>query len=298
VKSVFVTGADGEVGKRLVARLVKDGLTVTAFVRSDKEKSFFNSIQVKTVVGETQNSKLVEEALTGQDAVIHLIGTFQSENETSLDTVNNLSTYDIHTAAQEKGIQKFIFLSAYGASLGVKNLFLVSKGNAEVDIMQGEIPYVILRCTPIYSESNVLGLLLKQLIQQKKVPLIGSGQQKLQPIYIDDVVEYLVQALIDPKARQQVLEIGGPDQVTYEDLMKTAGEVVGKVVQFSHTPSFLKSILSPVKLNGNSLPPELLDFFSRDSFVSKERTDSVLPISLTPLREGLKNLFDFKENSN
>lgn len=296
MKSVLVTGADGLVGKRLIAKLVKEGISVSAFVRTDREKSNFESQNVKCFIGKSQDSNLVEEAVKGQEALIHLIGTFDPENGSSLDQVNNLSTYNFHTAASENNVKKFIFLSTHGASLGVQNAFLVSKGNAEVDIMQGEVPYVILRSAPIYGPESVFTTLINQLIDKKKVPLIGSGQQKFQPIYVDDVVEYLYQALIDPKARQQVLEIGGPDKISYEDLIQCASQIKGKEIQFAKVPSFLRSFMSPITLNGSELSKERLDFYSRDSFVNMERAQSIIPIQLTPLQEGLKkslkNLID------
>lgn len=291
MKSVLITGADGLVGKRLVERLVKEGITPDVLVRTEKEKPFFDAQNVKMFVGSAKDSNLVEEAVKGKETVIHLIGTFEPQNGDSLDDVNNTLSYNVHNAAHENKVDKFIFLSAYGASVAVHNPYLVSKGNAEIDIMQGEVPYFVIRSAPIYSKENGLGLLLKEFVENKKAPLIGTGKQKIQPIYIDDVVEYIYKALSDPKARQQVLEIGGPDKVSYDELIQLVGEAGGRQIAIKKVPSFLKFLATPVTLKGKKLPEELVDFYSRETFVSKERADAVLPVQLTSLREGLKKIF-------
>lgn len=290
MKSVLVTGADGSVGKRLIQKLVQEGITPSVLVRTEKEKSFFDAHRVPMFVGSAKEAKLVAASVQGKEAVIHLIGTFQPQNGDTLDGVNNALSYKLHEAAHENRVQKFIFLSAYGASVAVHNPFLVSKGNAEIDIMQGEVPYVILRSAPIYAQDNALGALLREAVRNKKAPLIGTGQQKLQPIYVDDVVAYLYQALIDPKARQQVLEIGGPDKVSYEELIARVSEVSGQPIALKKIPSFLKSFFPPIKVNGELLSQELLDFYSRENFVSNERANSVIPVPLTSLCEGLKKI--------
>lgn len=289
LKSVLITGADGLVGKRLVERLAGSGIKVSVFVRALKDTPVFDKTKIQVFLGNLKDKATIEQAVKGQDAVIHLIGTFQPKEGETLDDVNYMGAYNFHSIAQENKVQKFIFLSAYGASLGVKNAFLVSKGQAEVDIMQGEVPYVILRSTPIYGEGSLLSNLLKNFAAQGKAPMIGSGKQKLQPIYVGDVVEYIYQALVGPAATQRVLEIGGPDKVTYEELIKLVGDVAGKPVQLKKVPPFLKFLQPPVKLNGGApLGKELLDFYSRDSFVSIDRAQSVIPVDLTPLRPGLQ----------
>ncbi len=290
MKSVLVTGADGIVGKRLIEKLVKEGIVPEVFVRTDREKAFFDSHKVEMIVGSAKDSSLLESLVKGKEAVIHLIGSFAPENGDSLDDVNNMISYNLLNAAQDNGVQKFIYLSAYGASVAVRNPFLVSKGNAEVDIMQGEVPYFILKAAPIYSKETCLGELLQEFVQTKKAQLIGTGKQQIQPIFLDDVIEYLYQALVDPNARQQVLEIGGPDKVSYEELVQLASEVSGQAIQIKKVPSFLKSLLAPVKLKGKLLPEDVVDFYSRDTFISKERADKVIPLTLVSLRDGLKKI--------
>lgn len=290
IKKVLVTGATGLVGKRLVGKLAKEGFELSVFVRATKDNAFFEENKARIFLGSVKDKGSIEQAVAGQDAVIHLIGTFQPEPGLTLDDVNAAATYNFHSAAHENKIQKFIFLSAYGASIGVKNAFLVSKGRAEVDIMQGEVPYVILRSTPIYGEGSFFSALMKALTEKGKVPLIGTGKQQLQPIYVGDVVEYLHQALVGPAATQRVLEIGGPDKVSYEELIRTVGELTGKKVTIARVPGFLRPFLTPIKINGGGVAPakEILDFYSRDSFVSIERAKSVIPLELTPLRPGLQ----------
>ena len=289
IKSVLITGADGLVGKRLVKRLADAGFRVSVFVRAVKDTPLFEQHKIQVFLGNLKDKAAIAQAVQGQDAIVHLIGTFQPKEGESLDDVNYLGAYHFHSIAQENKVQKFIFLSAYGASLGVKNTFLVSKGQAEVDIMQGEVPYVILRSTPIYGEGSFFTALLHRFVDKGSAPLIGSGKQTLQPIYVGDVVEYIYQALVGPAATQRVLEIGGPDKVTYEELIQLVGDVAGKPIRLNKVPPFLRFLQPPIKLNGGAAAAkELLDFYSRDSFVSVDRAQGVIPVSLTPLRLGLQ----------
>lgn len=288
LKSVLITGATGLVGRRLVERLSKVGFRLSIFVRALHDQPFFDQHKVQVFLGNVKDRASIEQAVKGQDALIHLLGAFSPQDSQSLDDINAAGTYQVHSLAQENKVGKFIFLSAYGASLGVHNPFLVSKGQAEVDIMQGEIPYVILRSTPIYGEGSLLTTLLKGLVEKGKVPLIGTGKQQLQPIYVGDVVEYLHKALVGPAATQRVLEIGGPDKVSYEELVQLAAEILGRKITLNRLPGFLRPILSPIKIDSRPAPKELLDFYSRDSFVSVDRAQSLIPVALTPLRAGLQ----------
>jgi NADH dehydrogenase len=86
---------------------------------------------------------------------------------------------------------------------------------------------------------GVLPTFVKQVRYSPLVTVIGSGQQRIQPIWVDDVAEYFARAVDAPEAANRTFELGGPDVVTWDGLYKTIAKVLGKRRRLVHVPTAL-----------------------------------------------------------
>jgi NADH dehydrogenase len=121
------------------------------------------------------------------------------------------------------------------------------------------------------------------------VPMFGSGEQEIQPVFIDDVGRVLADAAQKPEAANQLFELGGPEVMSMNDVVKTALEVQGKKRMLLHQPALVgKSIgrLASV-LPSPPLSADAIDFITEPAVADTSTLEAVLSPRLTPLREGL-----------
>jgi len=101
------------------------------------------------------------------------------------------------------------------------------------------LEYVVFRPSFVFGRGGALPTFMKQVRYSPVVTVIGSGKQRIQPIWVDDVGEYFAHAVDAPAAANRVFEIGGPDVVTWDELYRTIAKVLGKRRRLAHIPSSL-----------------------------------------------------------
>jgi NADH dehydrogenase len=111
----------------------------------------------------------------------------------------------------------------------------------EQDTVASGLEYTIFRPSFIFGRGGALATFMKQVRYSPVVTVIGSGQQRIQPIWLDDVAEHFARALETPAAANKTFEIGGPDIVTWDELYRTIAKVLGKRRALLHIPAGLAS---------------------------------------------------------
>jgi NADH dehydrogenase len=121
------------------------------------------------------------------------------------------------------------------------------------------------------------------------VPMFGDGKQAMQPVFIDDVGRVLADAAMKPEAANELFELGGPEVLSMNDVVKTALEVHGKKRGILHQPAVVGKAIGTVAsaLPGAPLSADAIDFITEPAVADNTRLVEVLHPALTPLREGL-----------
>lgn len=242
---ILVTGASGFVGTHLIKRLViEEKLRCRCLVRKDSKKAdFLKGLELELAYGDTNEPASINEAMKGIESVIHLVAVIKQHGRQSYQSVNYRGTKNVVEAAKTAGVKKFVYLSGLGAGADKRYPFLYSKWLAEEEIRNSGIPYTILQSSVIFGEGDEFTNKLRDIVKKSFfVPIIGNGQAKIQMIYVEDVVSCLKKAL-DENYNGKTIQIGGPEQIIYE-------EIVDKVIELwelnrmkVHFPYFL---LTPV----------------------------------------------------
>jgi NADH dehydrogenase len=196
-------------------------------------------------------------------------------------------------AAKAAGVRTYIYLSGAGAAPDGKYHWLRAKWQGEEAVRRSGLRYTILRPSWVYGpEDRALNRFVTFARRLPFVPVVGDGQQRLQPVFIDDVVRVVVDSLEHPAAADQTFEIGGPEVLTMDEVLRTMLAVLGKRRPLVHIPAGLMRLVGRlmdlVPVASRPLSADAVTFVTMDALADTTALLRAFPdLRLTPLREGL-----------
>jgi uncharacterized protein YbjT (DUF2867 family) len=217
---ILVTGASGFVGGHVTHAIRAAGKDVRALVRDPRKGARLRTWDVALVEGDVTDASSIERAVAGCDVVVHLVAIRQGRRE-QFQRIMVDGTRDLIAAALAAGVRRFVLMSALGTSESSKDLvpYYTAKWEMERQVEQSGIPYVIFRPSFIFGgDGGILPTFAKLARLAPVTPIIGSGEQRLQPIWVDDVAAYFDESLDKDEATGRTFEIGGPDVVSWNEL--------------------------------------------------------------------------------
>ena len=236
---ILVTGGTGFVGSHLIRRMRQEGLPVRAVVRNPDKARALTDLGVDVVAGDIADRDSLAKAAAGCDRVIHLVGIIQEAAGATFQGVHVEGTRSVIDAATRAGIHHFVYQSALGTRPDAKSEYHRTKWQAEELVRASGMPYTILRPSLIYGPGDQFTIRLSEMIRMSPVlPVIGSGRSKVQPIFIQDAVSCIVKAVSSDSFRGKMYEIGGPDQLTYEEVTLAIADAMGVKRPTFHMPLF------------------------------------------------------------
>ena len=288
---ILVTGATGFVGSHLVKRLRKEGLKVRALTRTPAKAQSLADLGAEVVPGEIADLASLETAAKGCDKIVHLVGIIQEGRGFTFRSVHVEGTRNVLDAAKKAGIGHFVYQSAVGSREGAKSQYHRTKWEAENLVRASGIPYTILRPSLIYGPGDLFTIRISEMIKVSPVlPVIGTGRSKIQPVFIDDVVECLRKIVTSESFINKIYEIGGPDELTYEEVTKAIAAAMGVDRPVVHMPLFFMRTMAMVAETVLSKPPVTTDqliMLQEDNVCSLRDIREVFGVEPVKFREGL-----------
>ena len=225
---VLVTGATGFLGRRVVRELLKRGDQVRCLVRTPGKERVFYHRDVEVRYGNVCEPTYLSEAFYDVEAVIHLAGIIRPKNSESFEAVHRVGTVNVLSAAKEAGASHFLHVSAIGSANDENYPYFYTKWLAEREVIDSGIPYTIFRPSILYGEGDEFFNVLAGLVRLfPVVPVIGSGNTRMQPLLVDDLAWCISTTLGREDLRGRTLELGGPERLNYNELV--AMEVFGEM---------------------------------------------------------------------
>ncbi|PUA81325.1 NAD(P)H-binding protein [Nocardioides currus] len=212
--TVLVTGATGFIGRRLVPALIDAGHTVRAMTRSP-EKYEGRGEPVGADVGDPDS---LAGALEGVDVAIYLVHSLDDPDfeRKDADAARNFSK-----AAADAGVRQIIYMGGLGADDGDLSAHLRSRREVEGLLGSDGVPVTVLRAAIVVGHGGISWELTRQLVKNLPAMVVPKWVgTRTQPIAIDDVVRYLAGVVDQDAALDRVFEIGGPDQLTYREMLQ------------------------------------------------------------------------------
>jgi NADH dehydrogenase len=180
----------------------------------------------------------LRRAVEGCDAVVHLVAIIVGSPE-DFRTIMEEGTRDLAAAAREAGVRRFVLMSALGTTEETKDLvpYYHAKWEMEQTVAGSGLEHVIFRPSFVFGrDGGVLPTFIRQVRWSPVTPVVGSGETRLQPIWVDDLAAYFARAVDDPAAANRTFELGGPDAVTWNELYQRIQRVLGKRRATVHLP--------------------------------------------------------------
>jgi NADH dehydrogenase len=291
---ILVTGATGFVGGHVVHELRGRDLPVRCLVRDLDKGSRLSAWGAEVVEGDMARPETLRGAVAGCDSVVHLVAIRQGREE-SFRQIMVEGTRQLLAAAREADVRRFVHMSALGTSEATKDLvpYYRAKWETEQMVQSSGIPSVIFRPSFIFGvDGGILPTFVKLARLTPVTPIIGTGRQRIQPIWIDDVTAYFGEAVERDDVTGRLFELGGPDAVTWNEFWERLKRVRRMRRTSIHVPIGLMraGALLTERLPGDiPLTRDLLTMLEHgDNVVSNDAAVRTFQLPLVPLDEQLR----------
>lgn len=230
MSTILVTGGTGFIGQALVRHLADAGHRVRVLLRaSTQSPNLPRSMPVEVAVSGLNDGRGLRAAMVGVDTVYHLAGSEWRGAYASLMEIDIQGTQNVVAAAADARVRRLFFISHLGADRASAYPVLKAKAIAEEYIRRSGIDFTIIRAAIVFGRNDGFTTGLAQLLSTLPrfflVP--GDGESLLQPLWVEDLATCLTWALDDERTFNQMYEIGGPEYLTFNQVVTTILEVIG-----------------------------------------------------------------------
>ena len=217
---ILLTGATGYVGGRLLRSLESQGYRVRCLARRPEALEQKASPSTEVVAGDVLDRPSLDSALRGVDVAYYLVHSMGSSG--SFEEADRQAATNFGEAAKAAGVERIIYLGGLGSDEETLSPHLRSRQEVGQVLRQSGVPVLEFRASIVIGSGSLSFEMIRSLVERLPVMITPKWVNvPAQPIAIDDMLGYLLEALRLPLSEFRVYEIGGADQVTYADIMRT-----------------------------------------------------------------------------
>lgn len=240
--SLFITGASGFIGQNLLRKIdYEEYRQVFCLVRKENDviENLSRYENVNIIKADISESEIYSEYLKLSDIVIHLAALTGKAARSAYFKVNSEGTRILLEQCAKSNIKRFLFISSIAAEFqDIKGYhYAESKIEAERHVIRSGLPYTILRPTIVIGiGSPILDSFLK-LIKAPITLIFGDGDVKIQPVFIDDLTDCILEVVKNSSFLNQTLTVAGPEQITMKAFIRTLHKLsYNKKLRLIHLP--------------------------------------------------------------
>ena len=287
---ILVTGSTGFIGKKLLSKLDETGFKVKAMSRS----KYPDTENIKYVQADAFDADSLSAATEGVETAFYLLHSMEGSKKEWAEFANRekQQAENFLKAATESGIKRIVYLGGLVNESLHLSKHMRSRHDVGKILASGTIPVTEIRASVIVGAEGGSYAMLRYLVE--RLPLMVCPKwvkSQTQPIAVDNVVDYLIGVMKNSEASGKILEIGGPEVMTYEQLMRLYSYILNRnltVIQIPFlTPrlsSYWIDLVTPVKA---SLARPLVDSLVHDSIVKDKSIDKLVSVKLKPMTEAI-----------
>jgi uncharacterized protein YbjT (DUF2867 family) len=290
---VLVTGATGYIGGRLVPRLLEAGFEVRCMTRHpDQLDDVPWRSDVEVVAGDALDHRTLPPAFEGCDTAFYLIHSMAGSRD--FVDADRRAAENFRDAATAAGVRRIVYLGGLGSTEGPLSEHLASRHEVGEVLLEGSVPTTVLRAAVIIGSGSMSFEMIRHLTEI--LPIMARPRwirTKCQPIGVRNVLEILIAAIDEPGEDDHVYDIGGPDVLTYEEMMQLYAKEAGlprRIVV--PLPIFAKAFSYLFVSYATPLPPEmvkpLIESVSHEVVVTNPSPPGFEPKSLLSYRESVR----------
>lgn len=281
---ILVVGASGLLGGMITQRLLAQGKVVRILTRGNPACAALIKAGAASVEGDLKDPASLARAVGDVTTVITTANAAQRSGSDTFESVDLVGNQNLIDAAAAASVKQFIFTSAFAADAKSPDAFMSYKGRTEHALARSGMNYTIL--APHIFMEVWFGMVIGTALQQgEPVTLVGRGDHRHSFVSVGDVVSVALAAVGNPAAFNRRIAIGGPEAVSWTEVVGRVAQVIGRDLPVIYVP-----IGGPLPI-----PPATWGLmYATEMFEAVIPMDGVIDtfgVSLTPLEEVAKRLF-------
>ncbi|MDP3894450.1 NAD(P)H-binding protein [Nocardioides sp.] len=293
---ILLTGASGFVGRRLGDALLEQGHDLVAMTRRPYEYDGPG----RPVHGDVTDPGSLAAPLEGVDVAFYLVHSLDAADFEERDAA---AARVFGEAAAAAGVRQIIYLGGLGEDDGELSAHLRSRREVEGLLGEAGVPVTVLRAAIVVGHGGISWEITRQLVKNLPAMVVPRWvTTRTQPISVDDVVRYLVGVVDEPRALGQVFEVGGPEQMTYLEMLQIAAEVnAGHPLPIIRVPvlsprlsSYWLALVTDVDV---ATGRHLIDSMGTEVIVTDERIREIVPGDPVPYAEAVRRALEERRAS-
>ncbi|MCY4034828.1 MAG: complex I NDUFA9 subunit family protein [Hyphomicrobiales bacterium] len=276
-RPVVVFGGSGFLGRHLVQRLARLGYPMRIGVRHPNNALFLKPMgkvgQIEIVPADIRNTAHAASLMRDAFAVINLVGILQETGGRHFDDIHAEAPGQLAQHAATLGVTRFVQMSALGASADSPSHYAQSKALGEELVLDAFPDAVVMRPSIVFGpEDDFFNRFASMTRLSPALPLIGGGQTRFQPIFVDDVARAVIIALEHSGTDGEIFELGGNEVLSFEELLEKMLEVIERKRILLPVPFAVAEALAFCIgwIPNSPLTPDQLRMLHTDNIVSRE----------------------------
>lgn len=288
-KTVLVTGANGFIGRLLTKALLNEDVNIRCLVRKTPESSDNN---LETARGDLLEPLTLTAAMAGVDTAYYLVHAMAG-GRAGFERRDRDAAGNFVRAAEKAGVRRVIYLGGLGETGDDLSEHLKSRLEVADILKSGAFSTTFLRAAIIIGAGGASFEMVKALV--KRLPLMITPRwvmTRCQPIAVEDVISYLVGCLKDERTTGGTFDIGGPDVLTYKEMMERFGRILGRRLLILPVPvltprlsSYWVGFITPV---APSVSMPLIEGLKNEVVCRENSIRDIIPLKLTPYEEAVR----------
>lgn len=304
---VLILGGTGFIGKRLVSELTERNIRLRLLVRNPSKvpDAILKNSDIEIVKGDIVRGDGLKEAVHGIHTayyLIHSMGGKSMFESTAFARMDKNAAENFVKSADAAGIKRVIYLGGLGeAGKGLSGHLRSREEVAEI-LSSGRLHATVLRAAVIIGAGSASYIMLKYLVERLPVMICPKWiDTKIQPIAVKDVLAYLTGCLLNPDTAGKKFDIGGPEVLTYREMIQQYTEAVGisrriifrTPVLSSRLASYWASLITPIP---SGLAHPLIEGMKNEVVCLDDSITEYIPLKRTPFKRAVKIAVSEKVN--
>ena len=288
-KIVLVTGANGFIGRRLIHALRAEDLQLRCLVRKAGAVSEEN---IETIQGDLLEPSTLPAAMAGVDTAYYLVHAMAG-GRAGFERRDREAAENFVRAAEKAGVRRVIYLGGLGETGDDLSEHLKSRLEVADILRSGTFATTFLRAAIIIGAGGASFEMVKALVERLPVMITPRWVTTLcQPIAVEDVISYLVGCLKDERTTGGTFDIGGPDVITYKEMMERFGRIRGRNLYILPVPvltprlsSYWVGFITPV---APSVSMPLIEGLKNEVICREHAIRDLIPLTLTSYDDAVR----------
>ena len=239
--TIAVIGGSGFIGRQIVEKLARAGARLKILTRNADKAKFLRPMgapgQITLISGKATDDKALAQVLTEVDAVVNTVGIlaegggqrFAALQADLPARIGQIMKAVAASSSSRRAPLRMVQLSAIGANPQSPSLYARTKAAGEAGLLAAFPTATILRPSLVFGAGDgFFNRFAAMAVTAPALPVIGGGTNRIQPVYVGDVADAVVAALMDEASQGKIYELGGPDIITFREAMRFVLQSIGR----------------------------------------------------------------------